>query len=503
MRSFFKGLALLVAVTCLVWLGVLWHWQSTRRVMSTADIVAYLGVLPLVSFGLVLLARWAWGGAQRSEERRQQQRQEAAQAAAAQGQPAAAATIDPRSLPLLLWTAALNCAAGQDAAALQSALAAGDPRPAPQAEWRDEQGLPVLCAPIPELELAAAEQLWQAAPTAADLPPPDASVMRALAALAPVLVTCCDSLAARQAVADDGPSTSASGQHGALPPVRLLTDWPAHWPAGVRQHVNQCLRAHVQGLLADQVPGVQVLLTPMDEAPLWQQVDRLVNALAREERPDLLLLVAAQSDLSDARLAQIERGSGLLSGHHAKGQLPGESAAALLLSGRDWLLPTQAAQTEPPVALLHRPAWQLRDKPVDGPGRINAQVAEAAVDQALTLARVAATELRAIVSDADQHTGRATELFGAMISRLPQLDASEDALLTGPLLGRTGPCASLIAVALAGHCAGQDDAPVLALSVDDPIHRIAFIVRPPSALASVMAADPAGGTPPSSAAVSS
>ena len=75
MSGFFRGVALLVAITCAVWVAVLWRWHATSRDMSTGDIVVYLGLLPLTVFTTAVLLRWAWRGAQ--------ERQAAAEAAAA------------------------------------------------------------------------------------------------------------------------------------------------------------------------------------------------------------------------------------------------------------------------------------------------------------------------------------------------------------------------------------------------------------------------------------
>jgi len=49
---FFRALAFLVAVCCLTWVGVLWWWQRTGHSAEMADLVLYLGLLPL---GIALL----------------------------------------------------------------------------------------------------------------------------------------------------------------------------------------------------------------------------------------------------------------------------------------------------------------------------------------------------------------------------------------------------------------------------------------------------------------
>lgn len=85
MSSFIKGVALFVAITCAIWVAVLWRWEATSRDMNTPDIVVYLGLLPLTVFGLALLLRWAWRGAA------QRQAASAAAAATASTGPGAAA----------------------------------------------------------------------------------------------------------------------------------------------------------------------------------------------------------------------------------------------------------------------------------------------------------------------------------------------------------------------------------------------------------------------------
>ena len=39
MFSLLKGMALFVAVTCVVWVAVLWNWETSNRNMTTGDIV--------------------------------------------------------------------------------------------------------------------------------------------------------------------------------------------------------------------------------------------------------------------------------------------------------------------------------------------------------------------------------------------------------------------------------------------------------------------------------
>jgi len=500
MRQLFKGLALFVAIVCLVWLGVLWHWQSTRRDMSVDDIVIYLGVLPVVLFLLVLLGRWALRAAQAGAARREAARAAALAAAASAAAPGAPASPGSatsgeaeRASAVQLLAASLQCAAGSRPDEVAGALASGEPRPAADRQLRNDEGLPVICARIASLQpddlspslQPALQAVWAAQPDAVGQAP-DAAVGRALAALAPALQSSLGALLPWQALftppAAEGPA-AARVRPSAL---RVLAAWPAHWSgfdkAVARAWLRACVAEHTPDL-----PPAQLHWMPDSAATgaaLWQEADRLLLTMARERHLDAVLLLACQSDLSEARIQQLEREGQLFSATQPKAGLPGESAAALLLAPANW---PAAPDAETPPPRLHRPALVPRDKSVDAPGRVSHAFAHGTLQQALAGAGVAAAEVGAIVSDADQHSGRATELFGAMLAELPHLDAAEDTWVTGPLLGRHGPVAPLITVALAAARAERDQTPVVALSVDDPLLRLALVARPglarmPSAL---------------------
>ena len=158
MRQWLKGLALLVAITCLVWVGVLWYWQATSRDMSPEDIVLYLGLLPLVVFGLVLLARWALRAAVASAVAKEAA---AAQAPTGASPAPTSAGQQERHAAFKLLASGLSCSAGQSAREVAGALADGAPRPAPDKVLRDDEGLPVICARIEPLDTAPLQEAWE------------------------------------------------------------------------------------------------------------------------------------------------------------------------------------------------------------------------------------------------------------------------------------------------------------------------------------------------------
>ena len=488
MRQWFKGLALLVAITCLVWVGVLWYWQSTNRDMSPEDIVLYLGLLPLIVFGLVLLARWALRAAVVSAAAKEA----AAQAPTASSAPATQGSgQQERHAPVKLLASGLSCAVGQSAREVAGALADGAPRPAPDKVLRDDEGLPVLCARMASLDPAALQQEWdavceQVAATHQSTQPMvvDDAVRRALAALHAPLQQCLAQLAAwsdQFALPDADASASASAVAPAG--LRVLMAWPAHWTPAELDVAQAWVKQSLRQATADWLAPTQLRWmapTQGGGVALWLDADRALRAAQREDLREVVVLLTCQSDLSDARIAQLQREATLFTHASPKAGVAAESAVALALAGESW--PDLPDAATPPL-LLHRAAVVQRDKSIDAAGRVNAQCAEQAVQQALAAAELALADVSALVSDADQHSPRGAELFSVLVSQLAHLDAAEDALVAGTLWGRTGPTAPLMLVALAAHRAEMNQQPCLALSVDDSVARMALVLRPPAAAA--------------------
>jgi hypothetical protein len=114
-----------------------------------------------------------------------------------------------------------------------------------------------------------------------------------------------------------------------------------------------------------------------------------------------------------------------------------------------------------------------REQSIDAPGRTRARELSQAVDSLLTQSAQAPEALCALVSDSDQHTARATELFAVSLSQLPQLEPAEDMRLLGTLSGHLGGASPLATLALAAAWARQGPGPVLAVSVGDRHWRLA------------------------------
>lgn len=499
MSSFFKGAALFVAIACGIWVAVLWRWQATAHDMNTRDIVVYLGLLPVTVFAFALLLRWAWRGA---ESRAADAPPAAATTAAAQA--AGGAEDAERHVTLQLLAAPLACAAGTSAADLLSAARDGEPRPSLDKELRDDDGLPVVSARMAELDVAALQTLLEPClaevrkrrPEWANL---DAGepVRRALAALREPLARAVDALAPWaaefEAPAQTGPTRPAGPNAPTPRRVQVLLGWPADWNA-FDQELGRELAPALIAAGGGPIPASRFVFTAQIGCgeELLLQADRWQRTLAREQRREPLIVAACHSDIGAAAVEALERQALLFSGHkRPKGRIPGEAAAALVLAPADW---PAGPDADAPPPHLHRPAVLRRDKSVDAPGRVSSDTTRQAVTLALAASRLAADGVAALACDADRHSARGAELYGASLSLLPQLDSSEDVRLLATVTGAVGAVGALLAVACAAERAKADGKPCLAATLGDPFARLALVALPgPPVPAQPVAEPPSAG----------
>lgn len=489
MSRLFKGLALLIGVACFVWVGVLWHWQATQRDMSVQDIGVYLVALPLTVFALLLLGRWAWADA---AARLQPRPPPSAAPAGGPAQPSPAEAEQPTAVQLL--AAHVNCAAGSSPADVLTALREGRPRPGLDPELRDDDGLPLMTARLPGLDVQALQladvlaalrsrhPAWQHEEASPEM-------QRALAALQPPLQAVLADLRAWRAHLGLGDPPPAPAGASVL---RVLPAWPAEWRAFEAALATAWLEVQLRQADLAAPERLAWLPSPMP-GQTWPDAERLLRLLEREGRPDLLLVVAGHSALGESSVRRLLGAQAAYTAASPRRPIAGEAAAALVLAPSTWPA-TLCAPPAEPVALLHRAAVLRRDKPIDGGGRTTGAVVEACIAQAVASGPFSAGSIAAVVHDADQHTARAAEALAAMLQAQPHLDVSEDVHGSGALNGQTGVVAPLMAVALAAHLAVREQQPCLALSVDDPVWRLALVARP--ATWEPAAAPAAPDTPP-------
>lgn len=483
MRPLLKGAALFVAVACLVWIAVLWHWRATQREMDTGDIVLYLAILPVVVFGLVLAARWAVRGALEKQDAR------AAAVAAPSASASGAATPDAVAKPPLAWHllgAWTHTAAGAGVDELLAAIEAGKPRPRPDAQLRDDEGLPVLAARIAELDAAGVERdLQRRLEAAADRVEPPARASRALASLAPLVDELGQSLAAwaLQWDADDVRAERADGVAPAADAariVRVLAAWPADWDDATCAAAQAWLAERLCDPLADVLPLARWAIRSqrLSGTELLSAAERTLDALRRQGRDDPVVLMACHSDLDAEGIRSLERHQRLFhSARRPKVAMAGEGAAVLALSAVDW--PADAA-IDPERVRFDSPAIVRRSESIEAAGRTSSDDAVRLVDHGLASAGLAGASVAKLASDADQHTARATELFAVTLALMPGLDANEDLRLAGTIAGRLEAASPLLTLAMAAAQARESGRPAVALSLSDPHWRMAAVLRPAS-----------------------
>jgi hypothetical protein len=469
MKILLKALALLAAITSVVWIAVIWRWQVTHRDMSVDDLVLDLVVLPLVLFALLLGFRWAVRAALG--------RQAAALATATAETSAAmersgkASTAESKeglqAWPLLgAWVVGST---GDDMGGMLEAAKAGKPGPRPDKSLRDARGLPVMCARAEAIDTAVFET-QRDLPCEATHPRPDPHVVRALAGLSLVLAPAGERIRQWQAAIASKP------QHDT--PVRVLVAWPEAWTEPDRTLAGGWLNARLLDLggdVSDPECWAIQCLPPCSGPQAWQHAEGLLSALERQRRDALVLLLACHSDISEPAIDALQRGGRLFDAEgHPKGQMPGEGAAALLLTPS---VPPELAGSQEAVAWLHRAASVRREKSIDAPARPDAGAARQVTADALAFAALDGAGLRVACSDADRHSPRATELFGTTIELLPHLDPVEDLRLLGVVQGHASHTGALWAIAGAALQASEGGQPALALSLADPHWRMALVAR--------------------------
>lgn len=500
MKGLLRGLALFVVIVSVVWVAVLWRWQATSRDMTTPDILVYLGLLPLVLFGVVLLGRAAWVSAGKREEARAER---AAAKAESEGKPTpVTADAAERHATMQLIASPLVTAAGHSASALLSAARDGEPRPSIDDELRDDDGMPLLTARIADLDIDALKETSEAAlmKVRAQKPEwmtrePGDHVMRALAALQSPLVDAIEALAPWAPMLSNGPpeidrTTGRPVSSGPERSVRVLIGWPADWSEFEQEFARLVASGWLAARGAAVLPGTRIATNAQVASgeELLLQADRLMQTLARAHHDEPLIVAACHSAISDSAAAELESASLLYHPRlRPKGQMPGEAACALVLAGASW---PAAPDAMAPVPHLHRPALMRRDKSIDAPGRVGPQIAVATMTSALDAGQMKPAAIGGVVATADQHTERGAEFFVAAHELLPELDAGEDLRSIGQVTGGVGGVSALLVVACAAELAISTEKPTLGLSMADGFARLSVLALP-GAPAATGAAAPA------------
>ncbi len=481
MKALAKTLAWIALLTAIVWAATIVYWSRTHRAITQADVVLYLVALPVVVVLGFFMLRWAW---RRSGEKAAAQASaSSATGAAASPSVAANAAADERRWSARVLAQWVRTAAGDDAAAVWTAVRDSEVRPRPDAELLDKDGHPLFTTRLDDVALDSVRA------ELTDLPPPSNGthpaepaprLVRSLSLLSP----CADWLDTSLAVWADArtnlPTAPALTVALCLPPLDEMRDDDTTEPP--QQALARAWLAPQLGALQAFDPRQHRLLvqTAHSGADVLAWADLQLVQWQRDQRPGLLVLLVADSLIDEASAARLARQGLLMSGRQPKGATLGEAAVGLLLATPDWPAPSAHApfELDHPPATLHRWAQRVRSKSADDAGRIGPEVARDTLGDALQASAVPPDAVQAAVCDTDLRPSRTTEWYGAMLQHIGHLDAAQDVAALGVALGDCGIAQAALCVALAAQRAATEQQAVVAATVSAPLARGAVVLQP-------------------------
>lgn len=477
---------MVVAVFCLTWLGALWLWQKQGREVSQSDLVIYLGLLPLVIVLFIVGFRWAWAAALNSALARVGGANAGSGNTAAMSPNVATNDEKERGMTSVVLAAAVNTVAGIDPGELLDAGKSGKPLPAPDESLTDDSGLPILSARCKGIVDGAWSQDLVALVTQVAGQQPDwrtmeprIAVWRSLSLMTAPLVNVREALLALlQAQHNAKTLNKQHAEASERQPVRVLL--------GVSETTSEferaCLLAWVNHLMLDDWPPetseINLSVTYFQGAPegFLLKIDQILLSLRREKRNDLLIAAAAESLLDDAAVGRLsDQGRLYQTDERPAGVMPGEAAAVLLLGGIEW---ASSEESENQTALIHRLSITRRDKSIEAAGKGTCAQLVQVMQDALAVSSLSGGDIASMVCDADQHTQRATELFGGTLDQLPDLDPVEDFRLLGRVTGSVGMSSMLVSMAAGAEMVSVTNKPCMVVGLADLFVRVGCVLRP-------------------------
>lgn len=451
---------LAVLVTLLIWFGVIVYWQETVRLVTAEDIGIYLVGLPLLVVGGGLVARAAYRHAKDKTTT-------SASPGATANVAAPAGDERERGLTLAVLAVGLASAAGNGATDAFLRLKARDLQPCPDGEIRNRDGFPVFTCRVEALDIQPAKAVTETAGVAA----PD-SVLRGLALLEQALSPVVEKLASLVPPKAGGKREAVDSP--ALPKVSVSLIMPTGWAEPFRSLAAKQLAVHLEEA---GWPSESVTLTAVsgDEgtAPL-RLLDAFCLDAGRHERTDYKLVVACESALDEDVVAEFDTRGVLFSPTRPQGVIPGEAAVALLVQRP---LPQTAGDT-PPMAVMHRGAFAVRDKSADAAGRISHVLLAETAQGGIGASQVPAADVACVVSDIDHRGSRSGECASAINEVLPDIDPVQSFFGAGQALGSLGTTGPLFALGLAVGAVQEERKAVLMLSAAHPTERAALLLKP-------------------------
>ncbi|WP_288378259.1 hypothetical protein [uncultured Massilia sp.] len=447
--------AVTLAVFLVCWTIVLWFWHKSHEEPGTGELVLSLLVLPLV----LLLGIWKTSKMIAASDAATI----AAGAKRAATPPIVKAAVENRAPVLAVVAASMRSPHGNSAEELAGAIADNEARADLDRELVDDNGFPVMTARSDDaLDEALQEEIaeWLSGQGIAHLHLSEEQ-WRAL-----ILATgVAGELGCR--------AGELMPEKGTPPMLQLRLLLPHDWQDDVRHAATMWLKHAVSqyGWPVDRIAVPEVpdgALTP---------TAILAQLMPVPAQPVLFMaIVIACASLIGQESVDRMAANDLLftSSSQARGQIPGEGAAGLLLT--DLVQAEQVGFSN--IALLGPFSERRRASSADETRRNDATVLLELTEQIATAGGVALSQIEMILADTAHRSNRVLELMGLAAPAIPQVDAADDVVRVGLGSGSCSAVPFMTVLALAQHHARERRAPILCVSNEDPHLRAVALVRP-------------------------
>lgn len=473
MADWLKRLGLVGAAFGLVWVAAIAIWRTTNQSPDTAEIAFYLLGLPII----LVLSVWAGFAVAR-----RLRAAPAAPPATPDQDPAetdaARRENDERSWSVHIAGSAIRCVHGATCEELSEKLASGKTELALDKHLTDDDGFPILAGRVASLDKSGQlEELgqWLAAHGSADLTWRDED-LRALALGGETVRELAERIVAHPLLPEYLASIPAKRGTVALPALQLMACLPP-WQDDRRK---LALEWFSQVLEQQNWPAEKIVISPLaGNQPVhpMKWIDRLCLTTHRQSLPCFALLVTCMSELGEETVGNWSTENRLLTANNKNGSIPGEGAAALLVTDAQQSALLDAGNT----TVMHRLAQVQRDKPIDESRRVNAELLTTLANDSLAVAGSKPEDIGILVSDNDRSTNRTTEIMMTGSELLPEIDPVKDYAATGALFATSGAVSTAMALALAHHKSTADRISAMCISNQYPLECLAVVMTPAEA----------------------